>query len=101
MKNIKSIIAAILLLTGISANAGEKKTEGFEYFLPKTAVRMSVLVEKTTIKPGKLAEFSELYFQKKGITTQQDNYRIVGVSFTTTGLPDQDLRFFIPSSYRT
>ena len=96
MKNIKSIIAAILLLTCMSANAGEKKTEGFEYFLPKTAVRMSVLVEKTTTKPGKLAEFSELYFQKKGITTQQDNYRIVGVSFTTTGVPDQDLRFFIP-----
>ena len=59
MKNIKSIIAAILLLTCMSANAGEKKTEGFEYFLPKTAVRMSVLVEKTTTKPGKLAEFSE------------------------------------------
>lgn len=52
MKNIKSIIAAILLLTCMSANAGEKKTEGFEYFLPKTAVRMSVLVEKTTTKPG-------------------------------------------------
>ena len=96
MKNIKSIIAAILLFTCMSANAGEKKTEGFEYFLPKTAVRMSVLVEKTTTKPGKLAEFSELYFQKKGITTQQDNYRIVGVSFTTTGVPDQDLRFFLP-----
>lgn len=96
MKNIKSIIAAILLLTAISANAADKKTEGFEYFLPKTAVRMSVLVEKTTAKPGKLADFSELYFHKKGITTQQDNYRIVGVSFSTTGLPDQQLQFTIP-----
>ena len=67
MKNIKSIIAAILLLTCMSANAGEKKTEGFEYFLPKTAVRMSVLVEKTTTKPGKLAEFSELYFRRRAL----------------------------------
>ena len=55
---------------------GDKPVDGLSYSLPKTAVRMQVLVEKTVTQPGQLAGFSQLYFGKAGVSTQQTAYRL-------------------------
>ena len=74
---------------------GDKPVDGLSYSLPKTAVRMQVLVEKTVTQPGQLAGFSQLYFGKAGVSTQQTAYRIVGVSFSSEGRADADRRYTV------
>lgn len=94
---MRKIISSILLsaLAAVAAGAADNKTEGLTYYLPKTAVRMQVLVEKTYTQPGQLAEYSDLYFKKPGTTAEQTVYRIVGVNFTSIGMPDADKRFTV------
>lgn len=83
-------------MAATSAMAGnEKQAEGLKYYLPKTAVRMQLLVEKTSTQPGQLADYSELYFKKPGATAAQTSYRIVGVNFSTEGMPDTDKQFSV------
>lgn len=95
---MKKLLSSIFLsaLAATSAMAGgEKQVDGLDYYLPKTAVRMQVLVEKTAMKPGQLADYSELYFKKPAATTPQTTYRIVGISFTSEGQPDADKKFTV------
>lgn len=95
---MKKLLTSIFLTTVAATTAmagGEKKVDGLDYYLPKTAVRMQVLVEKTSIMPGQLADYSELYFKKNASTTPQTTYRIVGVNFTSEGQPDTDKKFTV------
>ena len=95
MKKLLStiIVTAMSSITAIAA--GDKTVDGLTYFLPKTAVRMQVLVEKTTVKPGQLADYSELYFKKTATTVPQTTYRIVGTNFSTVGTPDNERQFTV------
>ena len=74
---------------------GDKPVDGLSYSLPKTAVRMQVLVEKTVTEPGQLAGFSQLYFGKAGVNARQTSYRIVGVSFSSEGRADADRQYTV------
>lgn len=77
MKRILSSIVLSAIAATSAMAGGEKQVEGLKYYLPKTAVRMQVLVEKTSTEPGQLADYSELYFKKPGATAAQTSYRIV------------------------
>lgn len=95
---MKKILSAIFLsaLAAVSATAaGDKTVEGLDYYLPKTAVRMQVLVEKTVVTPGQLADYSELYFKKPATTVPTTTYRIVGTQFMSVGLPDPERKFTV------
>lgn len=91
----KKLLTIILAATAASHAAADNTVEGLTYFLPKTAVRMSVLVEKTTFKPGELADYSEIYFKTSAATEPSTSYRIVGVTFTPVGLPDETKRYTV------
>lgn len=94
MKILSTILLSALAATSAMAG-GDKPVDGLSYSLPKTAVRMQVLVEKTVTQPGQLAGFSQLYFGKAGVSTQQTAYRIVGVSFSSEGRADADRRYTV------
>ena len=68
MKILSTILLSALAATSAMAG-GDKPVDGLSYSLPKTAVRMQVLVEKTVTQPGQLAGFSQLYFGKAGVST--------------------------------
>lgn len=95
MKKIFSTIFLSALAATSALAGGEKPVDGLKYYLPKTSVRMQVLVEKTTTKPGQLADYSELYFKKPGVAAEQTSYRIVGVNFLAQGVPDTDKQFTV------
>lgn len=95
MKRILSSIVLSAIAATSAMAGGEKQVEGLKYYLPKTAVRMQVLVEKTSTEPGQLADYSELYFKKPGAMAAQTSYRIVGVSFQAEGRPDTDKQFTV------
>lgn len=94
---MKKILSA-LLLTALttSITAADKDVEGLTYYLPKTAVNVSLLIEKSTFTPGQLALYSDIYFKKSAGTKATDTYRIVGITFSTTALPDTAKQFRIP-----
>lgn len=93
---MRNILSTILIATLTATPASAQKSQGnFTYFLPKTEVRVALLVEKSTFKPGQLADYTELYFKSKAENKPRETYRIVGMSFSTSGVPDKEKQFDI------
>lgn len=86
---MRKTIISLLLMVAIALHsvAADDGTE-IAYYLPLTAVRMSVLVEHSAFTPGELAAYSELYLKESAETESSEQYRIVGTSFSLTQLPD-------------
>lgn len=92
----KFVIASMLALTcGISAQTMISKyqpgvtSDGAVYFLPKTALRIVVQVEKTTYTPGDFCKYAERYLRLKDIGQEPVvNYKVNTISLTSMGVAD-------------
>ncbi len=63
--------------------------EGAVYFLPKTALRISVLVEKTTYQPGDFAPYAQRYLRQNGVEQEPSmGYRVIDVQMDALPVPD-------------
>ena len=63
--------------------------EGAIYFLPKTAVRVTILTEKTVYTPGDFALYAERYLRLKGVSNEPSTTnRILSISQTAIGVRD-------------
>ena len=97
-KTIAVIALAAALFTAHSAKAqqAEQTQEGYSYFLPKTALRISVLVEKTTTTPGELCIYADRYLKKGDVALQErESYRIVSISIATEAVRDTARQFIL------
>lgn len=93
---MKRLLSAILLAAAsMAAATAQNAPGGVTYFLPKTAVEIALRIEKTTYTPGRLAEYSEIYFKKAADTKPRVSYRIVGVDFRPTAVPDSAKMFSV------
>ena len=62
--------------------------EGTTYFLPKTVLKVNLLIEKTSITPGELHLYSERYLKKRDVATEaSETYRIVSLKMRTESIP--------------
>lgn len=95
MKHILSTLILAALTTLPAFAGGKKEADGLVYYLPKTAVRVHVLVEKSVTTPGQLNEYSDLYFKTAAPQVTTTDYRIVGVTFSTTAMRDESQRHVI------
>lgn len=86
-----------LLIAAISAmpTHADDGTE-IDYYLPLTAIRMSVLVEHSTFTPGEFAQYAGLYLKEEVRSEATESYRIASVSFTTTAYPDTSRHYSVP-----
>lgn len=84
----KSIISAILILLSCVYCSAQEPLEGIPYFLPKTAVQIKLLIEKTTFQPGKYAEYAGKYMKEQVPQEPSAQYRIIKTGFFSIGLPD-------------
>ena len=84
----KILLAAILGCGILSANADNPVTDGSSYFLPKTALRFTLLLEKTTYTPGEFSQYAERYLKKPAALEEQKTYRILAVKMTPYGIAD-------------
>lgn len=93
-KYILPLFATAMLC--VQAQAQEQKPlEGIPYALPQTAVRLSILVEKTHYQPGRLAKYAEKYMKLQNVELEERiQYRIVDTRFHTFGVPDST-KFFV------
>ena len=80
----------------ITQLAPGRTPDGLVYFLPKTAVRFHLLIEKKTYKPGQFAKYAEKYLRLSDIEQdEQVAYSIVDYSLTTIGIRDTSKCFSV------
>ena len=77
-------------------------TEGAVYFLPKTAITITVTVEKTTYTPGDLCQYSERYLRIKDVSpTPSVSYRITAIRQEPIAVPDTTKGFAVKFDAKT
>ena len=76
--------------------------EGAVYFLPKTAVRVSVLIEKTSYRPGDFARYAQRYLRLNNVSLEPSvSYRVVGLTAVPIGVADTAKAFAVKFNART
>ncbi len=72
-----------------SAFAQEPVNEGAPYYLPKTAFKFRILVQKTTFTPGEYAEYASRYLkQSDAVLEPKTSYKIIDLKMQPIGVPD-------------
>ena len=76
--------------------------EGAVYFLPKTAIRVSVLVEKSVYTPGEFSKYAMRYLRLRDVPQERStSYRVVGVSQTAVGVADTSKAYAVKFNAKT
>ena len=76
--------------------------EGAVYFLPKTAVRVTVEVEKTTYTPGDLCQYAERYLRLRDVSpTPSVGYRITAIRQEPVAVADTTKCYAVKFDPRT
>lgn len=91
MKMKRLFITSLLVMGGVAGVLAQTEpvVQGSTYFLPRTALRMTMLVEKTTYTPGEYAKYAEKYLKRTDINMEPSvRYRITGMKLTSYGVPD-------------
>lgn len=90
-KLITSLSLSAMALLGCHA---QQTGEAISYYLPKTAIHINLLVEKTTYKPGQLVGYARRYMKLDNVNPNSETtYRIVGAEMYTTAEPDSTKLF--------
>ena len=77
-------------------------SEGAVYFLPKTAVSVTVQVEKRTYTPGELCKYAERYLRVKGVSpTPAISYRITAIRQEAVAVADTTKGFAVKFDAKT
>jgi hypothetical protein len=77
-------------------------TEGAVYFLPKTAVTVTVQVEKTTYTPGDFCQYAERFLRIKDVSpTPSVSYRITAIRQNAVAVPDTAKRYAVKFDAKT
>ena len=76
--------------------------EGAIYFLPKTAIRLNVLIEKTTYQPGAYCQYAQRYLRMMDVPQDPStSYRVVSVKQSLTSLPDSSKAYAVKFNPKT
>lgn len=77
-------------------------TEGAVYFLPRTALRVSVLVEKTDYKPGDFSPYAQRYLRVNSVEQEPStSFRIIEVRVDALPQPDTTKVYAVKFDART
>lgn len=70
--------------------------EGAVYFLPKTAIRVAVKVEKTTFTPGEFCKYAERYLRLGNVQRKASvTHRVIGCNIMPYGEADKEKAFAV------
>ena len=93
---------SLVAQTQISSYQPGTTPEGAVYFLPKTAVRFSIKVEKTTYKPGDFAAYAQRYMRLNNVAMEPSTaYRIIGIEQRAVGVADTTKGFALKFNAKT
>jgi hypothetical protein len=101
---MKKLLFAAMLLCSIVTMAQQQASpmkpgrtaDGIIYYLPKTAIKFTLLVEKKTYKPGPFAKYSEKFLRLRGIGQEEEvTYSLGNFSFTQVGIIDSTKCYYV------
>ena len=76
--------------------------EGAIYFLPKTAVKLHVLIEKTTYQPGDYCKYAQRYLRLVDVPQQPSTtYRVLNIRQYAVGVPDSTKAYAVKFNAKT
>lgn len=82
---------SIFLSTGAFA---QNAVEGTTYYLPKTALNYTLLIERVTTQPGELSMYAGRFLKKDDVVSKATTaYRILKIQMTSVGVADTAKRF--------
>ena len=82
--------------TSISSYQPGVTPEGMVYFLPKTAVRVVVQVEKTTYTPGEFCKYADRYLRLKDVSSESSvSYRMTDLRVEPVAMADTTKGFSV------
>ena len=89
MRNAFSKFFSFLSAVASLSCYAQQANEAITYYLPKTAVHVNVVIEKTNYTPGLLAEYAQRYMRLDNVSLEPSTtYRIISTSMYTTAEPD-------------
>ena len=92
MKRIISLFSIALAMFN-SALAQDPVNEGAPYYLPKTAFKFRILVQKTTFTPGEYAEYASRYLkQSDAVLEPKTSYKIKKIHHVLKTIPFRKLQ---------
>ena len=95
-------LSAVLAQTATSTYLPGITPEGAIYLLPKTGIKITVLVEKTTYTPGELCKYAERYLRIKDASpTPSVSYRIISIHQDAFAVADTSKHFAIEFNAKT
>lgn len=106
----RGALLSFCLLTALSLKAQTVSSfyqpgvtaEGAVYFLPKTAVRVTVQVEKTTYTPGDFCLYSERYLRIKDVSPNPSvSHRITTIRQEAVAVADTSKRYAVKFDPKT
>lgn len=102
------LLTNLLTLSPINAQTASSfyqpgvTTEGAVYFLPKTAIKITVQVEKTSYTPGDFAKYAERYLRIKDVSpTPSVSYRITRIRQEAVAVADTAKRYAVEFNAKT
>lgn len=108
MKRIFFCLSLLIHISWISAQTATSMylpgvtTEGAVYFLPKTAIRITVQIEKSVYTPGDFCQYAERYLRIKDVSSKSaTNYRITTIKQEATAVADTSKRYAVEFNAKT
>lgn len=88
--------------TATSAYVPGITQDGATYFLPKTAIRIAVKIEKSVYTPGDFAPYAERFLRLSGVSPQPSTtYRIIDISQMAIGVRDTSKVYSVKFNNKT
>ena len=88
--------------TQVSSYSPGVTPDGATFFLPKTAIRVTVLAEKTTYTPGEYAAYAQRYLRLNNVSSQASvTHRVIKVSQMAVGIADTTKAFSVKFNPKT
>ena len=76
--------------------------EGVCYYLPRTAFRVTILAEKTTVRPGDFNKYADRYLRLQNVPTEESvQWNLKSITLEPYGKPDKDKAFCIKLKGKT
>lgn len=94
-KNMTKILWLTSMFFCLSTGAlAQDAVEGTTYYLPKTALNYTLLIERVTAQPGELSMYAGRFLKKDDVVTKPTTtYRILKIQMTSVGVADTAKRF--------
>lgn len=95
-------LSAVLAQTATSVYLPGVTPEGAIYLLPKTGIKVTILVEKTTYTPGELCKYADRYLRIKDASpTPSVSYRVTDIRQEAFAVADTSKHYAIEFNAKT